>query len=213
MQCSGVGMSPLATTLAGRMLHFVGAYHAPTPAHSRALSPLGEALRSFKDRRDRYAGRCLSRLFAERCATLVSPQMILVPIPSDADRLRERGLSSAAWLAAALSRRCGATMCTQALQRVPGRPPQRGLGGAARRSNARDAFVLGPRTVRGYSVVLADDVVTTGATLGDAARCLTAAGVSEVTCIVLACADEEMVRTCRSRTGNAGTNVTERRPV
>jgi len=210
---SAVSPCPLTTALGPHALHFVGAYHAPPPNDRHALSPLGFSLRAFKDRGDRYAGRCLARLFADRCATIASPRHVIVPVPSDPRRLRDRGLSPAGWLARSLSRRSGAPLCTTALRRLPDRPPQRGLGGMARRTNARGAFVLGPSKLEGYSIILTDDVITTGATLRDVARCLRGAGAAEVVFVVLACADEEVIKTCRSRTGSVGTSVTATRPA
>ena len=61
---------------------------------------------------------------------------------------------------------------------------QRGLGRRARRENVREAFVSRP--VAGGTVVVVDDVVTTGATLAEAARALRAAGAAEVLAVALA---------------------------
>lgn len=61
---------------------------------------------------------------------------------------------------------------------------QRGLGRRARRENVGGAFVSRP--VAGGTVVVLDDVVTTGATLAEAARALRAAGADEVVALALA---------------------------
>jgi predicted amidophosphoribosyltransferase len=61
---------------------------------------------------------------------------------------------------------------------------QRGLGRAARHANVGGAFVSRP--VTGHRVVLVDDVITTGATLDDAARALRVAGASEIVAVTLA---------------------------
>jgi predicted amidophosphoribosyltransferase len=90
-----------------------------------------------------------------------------------------------------------------------GRPPQRSLGGAARRENAREAYRLGPELVRGYCIVLVDDVVTTGATLRAAAATILDGGAASVRFAVLACADEEILSTCRTKTDSTGMNVTD----
>jgi len=194
-------------------LHFVGAYYDSRPDGPRRLSPLGSGIRAFKDHGDRYAGRCIARLYADRFAALADIHDAVVPVPSDAGRLRHRGLSAAAWLAGSLVRRGRrARLCTKALACVPGRPPQRDLDGIARRTNARGAFVLGPCNVQGYSILLVDDVVTTGATLGDAVRCLRESGAAAIVCAVLACADEERIRSCRSMTASAGMKNTEMPP-
>lgn len=218
---SGIEDSAVCAPRDGDALAFVGAYRLPAGAFHwqstsstaggadrRELSPLGSALHRFKDRGDRYAGRCLSELFASRCAVLATGMDRVVPIPSDASRLRRRGLSPAAWLARRLARTSCTALSLSALVRSATRPPQRNLGGAARRANARGAFRLGADPVRGYSILLVDDVVTTGATLRDAAARLHEGGAASVVCAVLACADEEVLALCRSKTENTGRFVT-----
>ena len=204
-QGSGVLDPPCAALLGAHELRFVGAYRHLHAGHQHGLTPLGRSLRAFKDGGDRYTGRCLASLFAARLAPLVAGIDQIVPVPADARRLRERGFSPAAWLALALARRSGSPLRTRALRRIAGRPAQRGLGGAGRRANARGAFMVGGAPLRGYSVAVTDDVVTTGATLRDAARCLAEAGASRVLCLALACADEELIARCRPTTGSAGT--------
>lgn len=68
------------------------------------------------------------------------------------------------------------------LRRAPA--DQRGLGDRARRENVRDAFAV--RAVSIGSVVVIDDVVTTGATLAEAVRALHAAGATDVRAVALA---------------------------
>ena len=66
--------------------------------------------------------------------------------------------------------------------------PQSGLDSAeARRANALGAYALLPGVdVAGKRVLLADDVVTSGATLSECARTLLEAGAAEVWCVTLA---------------------------
>ncbi|MFN2375936.1 MAG: ComF family protein, partial [Candidatus Binatia bacterium] len=116
------------------------------------------------------------------------------------------------WLARALARRCGLPFSTTSLRRSDQRPAQRELGGALRRRNARGAFALGRERLQGYSVVLVDDVATTGATLGDAARCLHEGGAAVVLRLALACADDKASLECLSRTGSTGSIATANPP-
>src|SRR5205085_10550271 len=61
---SGIGSAPFSAKTGREPLHFVGAYRSLPPGGDLALSPLGRTIRAFKDRGDRYGGRCLADLFA-----------------------------------------------------------------------------------------------------------------------------------------------------
>ena len=66
-------------------------------------------------------------------------------------------------------------------------PPQATLESAAREANVRGAFaVRRAGKVRGRTVLLIDDVFTTGATLRECSRVLKAAGAREVRAVTLA---------------------------
>ncbi len=70
--------------------------------------------------------------------------------------------------------------------------PQRGLTRAERLRNVRGAFALDPAraaTLHGQRVVLIDDVMTTGASLAEAARALRTAGVAHITALAFARTD------------------------
>lgn len=100
--------------------------------------------------------------------------------PTGPARRRARGFDQAELVARALARRWDLP-CRRLLVRLPG-PPQAGRGGAERRGNPR--FSTRRRSPR--SVVVVDDVATTGATLTAASRALRAAGAEEVRAVVLA---------------------------
>jgi ComF family protein len=191
-------------------LYFVASYHATASSGPGRLSPLGRALRAFKDRGDRYAGRCLCALFADQAEIAVRTLDRIIPVPSDPGRLRLRGFSPAAWLAMSLLRKTGVPICTTALERIAGRPAQKNLDGRSRRVNAAGIFRSGRASVSGCSIALVDDVITSGSTLADAAASLRAAGASRVLCFTLACADQELIEQCRSTTAADGRNATSR---
>jgi predicted amidophosphoribosyltransferase len=94
-------------------------------------------------------------------------------VPGDGDRTGWRGTNPAEGLARALGRRWELPV-EPLLARTGRSRPQRGLSQAARRANIRGAFVAAARSPA--SVALADDVYTTGATVGAAARELRRAG-------------------------------------
>jgi len=207
---SGVDTRISRTNLGEYDLVFVGAYRAPdAPSSDNELSPLGRALVRFKDHGDRYAGRSLARLFAAACAPVLPGFDAVVPVPPDPARLRQRGLSPAFWFAHALARMARIPLEPSLLRRTGPRRPQRGLAGAARRANVRGAFAASPSVTPGRAAVVVDDVTTTGATLTEAAQTLALAGATHILCAVVACADEELISRCRSKTARAGTSAIE----
>lgn len=78
----------------------------------------------------------------------------------------------------------------QALKKIREVPPQRSLPAARRRENVAGAFAAVGK-VSGCRVLLADDVCTTGATLGECARVLKAAGVRSVHGVAIAAVREK----------------------
>jgi ComF family protein len=103
-------------------------------------------------------------------------------------RLWQRRYNQAAELARALSCMTGMPCDTAALARGRSTPSQGAMASAkARRRNVQRAFkVPEPRRVRGKSVLLLDDVLTTGATAEACARALKRAGAARVQVLALA---------------------------
>jgi ComF family protein len=101
----------------------------------------------------------------------------VVPVPLHPRRLRARGFNPAALIAREVARAARAPLDLRALARVRDTPSQTGLDRSARRRNVLDAFRA--RSVP-RRVWLADDVVTTGSTLAEAARALRRAGAREI---------------------------------
>jgi ComF family protein len=110
---------------------------------------------------------------------------IVVPVPLHAVRLRERGFNQAALLAEEVGRALGQPV-RSGLRRTRATREQTGLTRARRLGNVAAAFAADPDRFRGSHVLLLDDVVTTGATLGAAAAALVRAGAESVVCVALA---------------------------
>ena len=105
----------------------------------------------------------------------------LVPVPLHRLRLRRREFDQAQALASELGRRIGVPVWSETLIRHVSTPSQIGLGAVERRRNIRGAFRVGPRqSCEGKSLLLIDDVYTTGATALECARVLRRAGAARV---------------------------------
>ena len=108
----------------------------------------------------------------------------IVALPLSAPRQRERGFNQAREIAARAARATALPLAAP-LVRISGGPPQAALPWAERRSNVRGAFAV-RADVRGARIALVDDVMTTGATLAEAASTLARAGAARVECWVVA---------------------------
>jgi ComF family protein len=121
---------------------------------------------------------------AEAAARVEAPPDLVVPVPLHPRRLRQRGFNPAGLLARAAARACGAPIDPTALVRLRDTPSQTGLDRRQRRANVRGAFAA--RRPVPARVWLVDDVVTTGATLAEAARALRRAGARRVIAVCAA---------------------------
>jgi len=111
---------------------------------------------------------------------------LLVPVPLHPRRLRMRGFNPAASVGRSVAEVLGVPCDPVALSRVRDTRSQTGLGRRARQRNLRGAFRARPGLLVPEVVCLVDDVVTTGSTLGEAARALRATGARTVVAVCLA---------------------------
>jgi competence protein ComFC len=114
------------------------------------------------------------------------PPGLVIPVPLHSDRLIERGFNQSALLGAAIAHQLGWPFSGDILTRVRYTASQVGLGRQARQENVRDAFhVNRPEVLRGMTVVLVDDVYTTGATLRECASAMYTCGAQAVRALVI----------------------------
>ena len=112
---------------------------------------------------------------------------LLIPVPLHPQRLRERGFNQALLLVKELSHRTGIPYGKRVLQKVRPTVPQINLNGAEREKEVRGSFyVIGEEEVEGKSILLVDDVYTTGATVNECSKVLLAAGTKRVDVLTLA---------------------------
>ncbi|MBA3243058.1 MAG: ComF family protein [Acidobacteria bacterium] len=140
-------------------------------------------------KREPHVAARLARLMHETCLRApFGAATRVVPVPLHPERERERGFNQASLLAGALSARSGITLDEWSLARVTHTEQHRaGMDARARRESVEAAFrVTSPRLVEGESILLVDDVFTTGATVSACAGALRAAGAREVFVITVA---------------------------
>ena len=158
---------------------------------ARAIGPYEGTLRlvihALKYDARRSLACPVAGLMCERGTAVLAGADAIVPVPLHPSRRRERGFNQAADLARYVGR--GAAVPTiEALRRVRATIAQAGLPAGRRHRNVRNAFAVtaAGAAVRGRTVVLIDDVSTTGATLDACATTLKAAGVEEVRALTAA---------------------------
>ncbi|MEX1020654.1 MAG: ComF family protein [Litorilinea sp.] len=171
-----------------------GAFHALEMIRSAALfhSTLRAAIHAFK-----YTGqtalaaplaRYLVTIYAQApWRDLPHPIDAVVPVPLHATRLAQRGYNQSELLAHAFSRQMALPLAPHWIERVRWTRQQVGLDVAARQANVAAAFVATP-AVQGKTILLLDDVFTTGATLQACAQAARLAGARQVYGITLAAA-------------------------
>lgn len=150
--------------------------------------PWSDCIARFKFQADPSLARALAQLM--RHAPWVEPALeaanLVVPMPLSPKRLRERGFNQALELARHLAPH---KTHAHTLLRHGDSAHQVGASRQERLDHVRGAFWIAPEqmsAVRGQRVVLIDDVMTTGASLYEAALALRTAGAVHITGLVLA---------------------------
>lgn len=120
---------------------------------------------------------------------LLRNDVLIVPVPLHWSRMLRRRFNQAALLAQAIAGETGLTCCPDALVRSHRTRSLDGLGKDERFTTVSDAISVHPRRkglVKGRSVILVDDVMTSGATLSVATQACCAAGTEDVCILALA---------------------------
>jgi ComF family protein len=149
--------------------------------------PLRRAVHRLKYRARSTAAGSLAALMAATASQTLSPtrDTLVVPVPLHAARERERGYNQATTLATALAASLGLELAVKALERVRQTASQVGMTRAQRRANVAGAFAA-HQIVGGRPILLVDDVVTTGSTLGSAAAACRTVGAGPIYAVTLA---------------------------
>ena len=181
--CPTCALPTLAGEVCGRCLQHPPAFDHAVAAFSYSF-PIDQLIKALKF----HERLILVEFLADELAShITSKPDCVIAVPLHPARLRERGFNQSQLLAARISNRLDIPFLTDACQRVRDTPPQSSLPWKERDKNIRAAFSMRADVdVRGKHVAIVDDVMTTGASLGELANTLKQAGASEVSAWVVA---------------------------
>jgi ComF family protein len=147
---------------------------------------LGDLIRDYKFNSRLGLTRLLSSLVIYTAKEGGLAPEVIAPVPLHRRRLRERGFNQSLELAKPLAAVLDAKLAPGALERSSFTTPQVKLKAAERKHNVKGAFAAHGPSVKGRSVLLVDDIMTTGGTLVECAKILRRAGAARVDVLVLA---------------------------
>ena len=131
----------------------------------------------------------LAAMLARAVAPILTPGMVVAPVPLHRLRLLQRKFNQSAMLAQALARAEGLVCLPDLFQRTRPTAAMEGMNRDQRRANLAGAIAVTPKRagrIRGRHVLIVDDVLTSGATCEAAAEAALDAGAAQVSVAVLA---------------------------
>ncbi|NOX97606.1 MAG: ComF family protein [Nitrospirae bacterium] len=150
---------------------------------------LRECIHLLKYGKKIYLAQFLGELLAEsmRNDSNLRKADLLVPVPLDERRYRERDFNQAYLLAQVMNRYLKTPVSARNLSRTRIALPQARLNRKQRRENVRELFQVGnAKEYQGKNILIIDDVFTTGATVNECARVLRKAGAREINVLTVA---------------------------
>ncbi|OIQ86089.1 orotate phosphoribosyltransferase [mine drainage metagenome] len=181
--CPVCGLPGASTETCGACLKQAPAFDA-TRAVLDFRFPVDALLRHYKYGAFLPVAKLMGSLVAERLRDEPRPDLV-IPMPLHPSRLQERGFNQATEIARVACAKMRIPLELHACSRTRPTPPQAGQPLHARRKNLRGAFSC-QMDMSGQRVVLLDDVMTTGASLDELARCIKRSGAARVACWVVA---------------------------
>jgi ComF family protein len=188
-------LRPVSSTvcLACRRVFLAGAAGdrcGPAAPHAWAVAvyrpPLDRAIKHLKYRPDARLAQALAGSMADVYHRHRLSATCLVPVPLSRRRQRQRGYNQAELLGRALAGLLGLPSLPSAAVRIRETGSQVGLEAGDRWANVDGAFAADPSLVRDETVLLIDDVHTTGATLAACSQALAQAGARRVVGLTVA---------------------------
>jgi competence protein ComFC len=151
-------------------------------------SPTRELIHQLKYQKTKELCQLLTKILIKGTVKrLPEGRKIIVPVPLHPNQLRKRGFNQAELLAQELAQRLEITYNPDILKRIKDTKSQTKLNRQERLANLKDAFALNQKMdLRGISILLVDDVSTTGITLDQAAKALRLAQPNQIWGLVVA---------------------------
>lgn len=149
-------------------------------------SPVQNGLHTIKYRRNIGLGESLAVQMVDFVRALHWPVEILIPVPLGKKRLKDRGYNQVGLVARPLAYQMKWSYEPAALWKTRETRSQVGLTVSQRRQNVDNAYQADPRIVNQRSILIMDDVATTGSTILACTQALLSAGAKEVYVLTIA---------------------------
>lgn len=149
-------------------------------------SPVQNGLHSIKYRRNMGLGESIAIQMLDFVRSLEWPVETLIPVPLGRERLRKRGYNQVSLVARPLAYQMGWKYAPSALVKTRETRSQVGLNVSQRRENVLRAYQAESGIVNGRSILLMDDVATTGSTITACTAALLSAGARDVYVLTIA---------------------------
>lgn len=188
--CPRCGQAQDSTTLCARCASDPANPIAAARACAIYSAPMREAIHALKYESRRELAPLLARYLSAAWATAMPEEAretvtVVAPVPLHQNRLAQRGYNQSALLAQHFCAANTLPLDLKLIERVRDTPPQVGKNAAERQVNVADSFRAAP-SIAGQSLLLIDDVYTTGATLRACAQAARDGGALGVYALTLA---------------------------
>jgi ComF family protein len=106
-------------------------------------------------------------------------------VPLSRQRRKKRGYNQAELLAREIGKQMGIPVYSHLVKRIKNTKPQKNLNPSERQNNLKKAFIIGQNDVKLSTIVIIDDIYTTGSTIDAVAQALTGTVAEKVYFAVL----------------------------
>ena len=140
----------------------------------------------FKQNRHKAIGEMFAYFVEDKCNEIFANHNIdiIIPVPISDERLKERRFNQSEVLCSRLPKD---KLMTDILKRIKPTPHQTGLSRVNREDNLKSAFeVTNKKIIKGKTILLVDDIYTTGSTLNACSSELVSAGAKKIIALTLA---------------------------